>query len=210
MVEEKEEGWQLMLRNGRHRKLPTPPPTTTTEAVEKEEEVRTLLFTMESPTEAAFLIGTKGRNVALIRKHSSLTVRIEGMDVWAVGTPQQQQHVLLACRMALSACVGGVLRWFVTPQATRAGYPETMVPLFQRTAAAYRCDVAALRSHKGHMCVLLLPQLQKSLEEVSEFRTQHLPGAREAMLAVMRTATTTPSTAPPSGDDADAASLPAA
>ena len=196
---EEEEGWQLMTRNGGRRRLAAAPATlvmeptnTNTEVVvaDEEEEPPRLLFRLHWPTEAAFLIGAKGRNVALIRKHTGFSVRIQGMDVWLTApkgsssAADRDERRLLACRMALSACTGGVLRWFVTPQSTRDGFSDALRPLLERTAAAHRCDVRALRSHKGHVCVLLLPQLA-SLVDVEVFRQQHLPGARDAMLAVM-------------------------
>ena len=216
--EEEEEGWQLMTRSGGRRRLPAFAPTVaaapaTLDTIivvadndhEDEEEPPRLLFRLHWPTEAAFLIGAKGRNVALIRKHTGFSVRIQGMDVWLTTTTtaggdaaDRDERRLLACRMALSACTGGVLRWFVTPQSTRDGFSDAARPLLERTAAAYRCDVRALRSHKGHVCVLLLPQLA-SLLDVDAFRYNHLPGAREAMLAVMPpppTATATPSLLP--------------
>ena len=211
---EEEEGWQLMTRSGGRRRLPAFAPTVaaapaTLDTIivvtddNDEEEPPRLLFRLHWPTEAAFLIGAKGRNVALIRKHTGFSVRIQGMDVWLTTTTagdaaDRDERRLLACRMALSACTGGVLRWFVTPQSTRDGFSDAARPLLERTAAAYRCDVRALRSHKGHVCVLLLPQLA-SLLDVDAFRYNHLPGAREAMLAVMPpppTATATPSLLP--------------
>jgi hypothetical protein len=59
--------------------------------------------------------------------------------------------------MAVSVCNGGVLRWFLLPGDTRDGYPEASIPAFKALAAENACELEALRSHKGHVCLMLLP-----------------------------------------------------
>ena len=76
------------------------------------------LFELTSAAEAPFLVGTKGRNMSLIRHHTGYAIFIEGAAV-TMAPQRAKPDAALARRMALSACSGGILRWFICPQARR-------------------------------------------------------------------------------------------
>ena len=76
------------------------------------------LFELTSAAEAPFLVGTKGRNMSLIRHHTGYAIFIEGAAV-TMAPQRAKPDAALARRMALSACSGGILRWFICPQACR-------------------------------------------------------------------------------------------
>jgi hypothetical protein len=166
-----------------------------------------LLLTMESASEAPFLVGARGRNISLVRKLSGLELAIRGLDVLA--TPFcAKADPLLGRQLALSACTGGVLRWFVTPRATEEGYPAHLQSTLKALANEYHCDLQALRSPRGHVCLMLVPRLSihppadetpttnttaaAEKEELALFR-QRLRDAREALLLALEAARDAPS-----------------
>ena len=107
--------------------------------------------------EAPFLVGVKGRNISLIRKFSGMAIYIRENHVSMV--PQRfNANADLAQRMVLSACYGGILRWFDTPGATKRGYPDDKVTAFEELAGSFDMSIDLLRSKRGHMCLMLIPQ----------------------------------------------------
>ena len=156
------------------------------------------LFTLASAMEAPFLIGAGGRNVSLVRKHTGVRLVIRGIEVFMIpASPPEPAdlgaELLMAKRLAFSSSIGGVLRWFVTPQATLHGFPDHKVPEWSRLADSYACDLQSLRSRKGHICVLLVPRMTATIvdgateeeeEELARVRVL-IPRAREALLQAM-------------------------
>jgi hypothetical protein len=164
--------------------------------------------------DAPFLVGAKGRNIALVRKFAGMELVIRGLEVWA--TPFcAKADPLLARQMALSACTGGVLRWFVTPRATEAGYPNHVQSALKALANDYHCDLQALRSRRGHVCLMLVPRLSYAppytttntttatkdtdhadQEELALFRPR-LREAREVLLSALQAVSSSASSPPP-------------
>lgn len=108
--------------------------------------------------EAPFLVGVKGRNISLIRKFSGMAIYIKNNTVSMI--PQRPNaSVEMAWRMVLSACFGGILRWFDTPNATKKGYPDDRIDEFEALASNHDASIDLLRSKRGHMCLMLIPQL---------------------------------------------------
>jgi len=202
-------GWCVVP--ARAPKKPPPPPTLNAGApapaatVAASEEERCRLFVLGSPLEAPFLIGAGGRNISLVRKYANVRVTVQNDEVLmsalppsattavspiSSGSSSKEQNALLAKRLAFSASVGGVLRWFVTPQATLHGYPADRVPAWKGLADSFECDLEALRSRKGHVCILLVARLTRLQDdaqgraELDRFRAL-VGGAREALLAAM-------------------------
>ncbi len=108
--------------------------------------------------EAPFLVGVKGRNISLIRKFSGMAIYVKS-DVVSMIPQRPNFSVEMAWRMVLSACFGGILRWFDTPNATKKGYPDDRVDELETLAAKYDASIDLLRSKRGHMCLMLIPQL---------------------------------------------------
>jgi len=108
---------------------------------------------------APFLVGVKGRNISLIRKFTGMLITIENSMVSM--TPSRPRHVNpdLAWKMVMSACYGGILRWFETPYATKKGYPADKVEELQTLAMSFNCTLDLLRSRRGHLCLMLVPNL---------------------------------------------------
>ena len=147
-------------------------------------------------------MGSKGRNISLVRKYSGMAIFIRAKDVCMM--PQRNKpDALLALKLSLSASTGGVLRWFVTPQATRDGYPEHIVPLLKRAAYDHECDLEVMRSRRGHVCIMLVPRLfqhhhtasdaanlidneETKTEEINRFRPL-LRMARERLMQIFAT-----------------------
>ncbi len=177
--------------------------TTTTDEAPKQQ---LHLLTMQSASEAPFLVGAKGRNISLVRKFAGMDLEIRGLDVFA--TPFcSKADPLLGRQLALSACTGGVLRWFVTPRATEEGYPDHLQAGLKALADTFHCDLEPLRSRRGHVCLMLVPRLSLLLPplaaycisssgakekkeeadaELAQFR-QHVRDAREALLLALHT-----------------------
>ena len=106
--------------------------------------------------EAPFLVGVKGRNISLIRKFSGMAIFIKN-DVVSMIPQRSSADPDLAWRMVLSACYGGILRWFDTPNATKKGYPDDKTGVFEALASSYDASIDLLRSKRGHMCLMLIP-----------------------------------------------------
>lgn len=139
--------------------------------------------------EAPFLIGSKGRNISLIRKFSGMIISIRDQDV-VMCKSKATSDVITAWRMVVSACYGGILRWFETPYATMKGYPENRVPEFEKIAKNYDCELQLLRSRRGHMCLMLIPRIILDNNDAinEEKRGQWadtIHSAREALLAAL-------------------------
>ncbi len=115
------------------------------------------------------LIGTRGRNISLLCKHSMVHSSIEE-DSTVVFTPKSDKSDLdLAHRMMLSMVAGGVLRWFTHPSVTQKYYPQSLRPeLEQMVAATSQCSLTLLRAHNGHLCLLILPSKDANKEYVLE------------------------------------------
>jgi len=111
------------------------------------------------PNLAPFLVGVKGRNISLIRKFTGMLISIEDSMVYM--RPSRPRHLNpdLAWKLVLSACYGGILRWFETPYATKKGYPAHRAEDLQSLARTFNCTLDLLRSRRGHMCLLLVPNL---------------------------------------------------
>jgi hypothetical protein len=117
---------------------------------------------LPSPSEAPLLVGAKGRTIRLVRSQSGLHLTLRGLEVFAtVGdsryAPVVAADPLLARQMGVSACAGGVLRWFVSAHAAREGYPPHMADPLEALAEAHRCDLRLLPGQRGHVCLMLVP-----------------------------------------------------
>jgi len=115
------------------------------------------MFDIEN-SEISYLIGVKGRNISLIRKYTDMLITVQNNTVHYVPM-KKNPDVLLAWKMVLSACHGGILRWFETPYATKKGYPSERVTELQNLANSMNFSLDLLRSRKGHMCLMLLPNI---------------------------------------------------
>lgn len=109
-------------------------------------------------SEISYLIGVKGRNISLIRKYTEMLITIQNNVVHYVPMRKNTDY-LLAWKMVLSACYGGILRWFETPYATKKGYPAERVTELQNLANSMNFSLDLLRSRKGHMCLMLVPNI---------------------------------------------------
>jgi hypothetical protein len=126
-------------------------------------------------TEAPFLVGLKGRNISLIRKASGMLIHIRDNAVYTTKLRPASKPDL-ASRMVLSACCGGILRWFVTQAATQNGYPIDQVAALEAIAQTHHCELKLLRARCGHMCLMLIP--------TGDSR-EHIAEARKALLEVL-------------------------
>jgi hypothetical protein len=140
--------------------------------------------------EAPFLVGVKGRNISLIRKFSGMAIYIKGEQVSMV-RQRPNANPEMAWRMVLSACYGGILRWFDNPNATKRGYPDENVEYLESIAAKYNLTIDLLRSKRGHMCLMLIPQFSvKSIkdrptdDQIQEFKIK-LQEARVLLLEAL-------------------------
>jgi len=142
--------------------------------------------------EAPFLVGVKGRNISLIRKFSGMAIYIRDDQVSMV--PQRfNANADLAQRMVLSACYGGILRWFDTPAATKRGYPDDRVPALEELAGSFDMSIDLLRSKRGHMCLMLIPQPTENnyLMDHLEIVKAKISEARVALLEALSPSTPT-------------------
>ena len=189
--------------NDKTKKNQKPHPTTTTgkagggggqnkknvTAVAEAEEIQ--IFTLMNG-EAPFLVGVKGRNISLIRKFSGMAIYIRDDQVSMV--PQRfNANADLAQRMVLSACYGGILRWFDTPAATKRGYPDDRVPALEELAGSFDMSIDLLRSKRGHMCLMLIPQPTENifLMDHLEIVKAKISEARVALLEALSPSTPT-------------------
>lgn len=115
------------------------------------------------------LIGTRGRNISLLCKHSMVHSSIEA-DSSIVFTPKSDKSDLdLAHRMMLSMVAGGVVRWFTHPSVTQKYYhASTRAELEQLVSATSQCSLALLRAHNGHLCLIIIPTKEANKEYVAE------------------------------------------
>ena len=149
------------------------------------EEVNMLLL---QNGEAPFLVGVKGRNISLIRKFSGMAIYIKNNMVSMI--PQRPNaSAEMAWRMVLSACFGGILRWFDTPHATKKGYPDDRIEEFEAMAAIHDASIDLLRSKRGHMCLMLIPQLsvkeKPSDSEIDSVKAK-IVAARHSLLEILQ------------------------
>jgi len=135
-----------------------------------------------TPKEAPFLVGMKGRNISLIRKCSGMVLHIRGNTVF-MSKQRASSKPDLAVRMVLSACCGGILRWFVTQAATNTGYPLEKIHSYELLAQAQCCTLKLLRARSGHMCLMLIPDLPDAatVDDMNGFR-ERLAEARKQLL----------------------------
>lgn len=148
------------------------------------------LFSIEK-TDAPFLVGVRGRNISIIRKFTGMLISISDDVVKMIPSRPHNTNPELAWRMVLSACYGGILRWFETPFATSKGYPNNKVDELQSIAASYNCTLDLLRSRRGHMCLMLIPILTMQSSEVRPAEEEitatkmRLQNARKELLSTM-------------------------
>ena len=188
----KGEGWTIITRGGARKPLPTAPsiPEAAAGEVPSKDQQRILFFDLSSPSEGGFIVGAGGRNTGLVHKTTGVSIFVEPAGA-VFGLPRNADADLaLARRMALSMAAGGVLRWFVTPQATERGYPADKQPVLRALANAYGCELQMLQSKRGHKCLLLvfiadvLSEGSSSNDEEARTRVQL---AREVLLAALTT-----------------------
>jgi len=168
----------------RHRAVEQSPDNTT--MIYPEGEIN--LFPLLN-NEAPFLVGVKGRNISLIRKYSGMGIYIKS-DMVSMTYQRGRATPELAWRMVLSACYGGILRWFETPIATKKGYPEEKKADLEALAMKYSCSLDLLRSKRGHMCLMLIPQLNIGEDyrpDIHDFEDMKgkVKEAREALLIAL-------------------------
>ena len=146
-----------------------------------------LAFMKVSPKEAPFLVGMKGRNISLIRKCTGMVLTIKDETV-TMTKQRPSAKPALAVRMVLSACCGGILRWFVTQAATAEGYPLDKIHSFEQIALKHKCILRLLRARNGHMCLMLIPDLPATPlatdADQALFR-DHLAEARKELLLAL-------------------------
>jgi hypothetical protein len=143
--------WQLVVNNNNNNRRRK---NGTKRAVEEEQR---LLFETRSKSEALFLMGIGGRNVSLIRKHTNVAIYIrDGGAVW-MHPKKKGCDTQKAWCMVLSACCGGILRWFVSPTATQEWYAKYSAAAQAAIAERHGCAIELLRSRVGHTCLMLVP-----------------------------------------------------
>ena len=146
-----------------------------------------LPFMTVTPKEAPFLVGMKGRNISLIRKCSGMILSIKG-DTVSMTKQRPSSKPALAVRMVLSACCGGILRWFVTQAATQEGYPFDKIHSFEELAQSHKCTLRLLRARSGHMCLMLIPDMPAeplATDADQAIFREHLAAARVALLEAL-------------------------
>lgn len=127
---------------------------------QNEQETPIPLFALTN-NESPFLIGVRGRNISLIRKYTHMLITIDNYVVH-MKPIRENPNFELAWRMVFSASYGGILRWFETPQATKRGYPKERWGELETLAAGLDFSLDLLRSRRGHMCLMLIPQFKIS------------------------------------------------
>ena len=155
-----------------------------------------LAFMKITPLEAPFVVGIKGRNISLIRKCSGMILSIKG-DTISMTKQRPSSKPSLAVRMVLSACCGGILKWFVTQAATQDGYPPDKSKAYEALARSHRCTLRLLRARCGHMCLMLVPDMPATplllldAEQLALSRA-HITAARVALLEALPPGVHTP------------------
>jgi hypothetical protein len=145
-----------------------------------------LVLALSAPVvEAPFVVGARGRNAALVRKHTGYFIHIVEGRVMARPQPQPPHDLDLAQRMVLSASAGGILRWFVAPEETARGYPPERQEALLHLAADHGCDLRLLRSHCGHLCLMLVPQDGFTTPDEAEAVRLRVREARQALLMML-------------------------
>jgi hypothetical protein len=141
-----------------------------------------VLCTLQGDAETGFLIGTRGRNLALIahRSRAVLWVVKQKQEVHLL-LPTTTPNLLLAWRMMIAFLTGGALRWCVTPAQSKRCEPTAEL---KALAATVDCDLELLPSRRGHTCLLLLPRLadEASAETTLAHFRLHMPAARATVL----------------------------
>ena len=154
-----DDGWQVVVAKKKRSSVdeePTEKPMAV-DAPPFEPEIK--LFETSTQMEALFLMGIGGRNVSLIRKHTGVAIYIrDGGSVWMMAPSRWPANAKpqKAWAMVLSACCGGILRWFATPAATQKWYSGG-APEIKAMAERNGCALELLRSRTGHMCLMLVP-----------------------------------------------------
>lgn len=155
--------------------------------LKKEDAQEVHLFTLING-QAPFLVGVKGRNISLIRKFSGMAIYIKN-DVVSMIPQRSNANPGLAWRMVLSACYGGILRWFDTPNATKKGYPADKVDYCEKLAAAREMTIDLLRSKRGHMCLMLVPQVafgeRPTDQQIADIK-DGMQAARQELLSALQ------------------------
>ena len=143
-------------------------------------------FMTITPVQAPFLVGMKGRNISLIRKCSGMIITIKGDTVFMAKQRSSGYKPDLAVKMVLSACTGGILRWFVTQKATTDGYPFDKIYAFELLAQSQKCTLKLLRARSGHMCLMLIPELPEhpTAEDYVAFK-EHIGKARVLLMEAL-------------------------
>jgi len=182
----KEEGEVAAEKTAEKKEVPTAKVVAT--EIKDDKPLFQVMFSL-SKGEAPFLVGTKGRNISLIRKISGVTVSIKDQNV-AMAASRANPDYVMTWRMVMSACYGGILRWFETPYATKKGYPEEKQQEYSKLAFSFDCKLELLRSRRGHMCLMLIPQIildedNSISEEKRGYWATNLQEARQALLVLM-------------------------
>ena len=109
--------------------------------------------------QAPFLVGSRGRNLALIREYTGMVIQLkkDGKVEMTKSSLHSDPHA--AYCMALSSSYGGIIHWFKTRRATEKGYPREKEAELQSIASTFQCTLQLLRSRQGHMCLILIPNI---------------------------------------------------
>jgi hypothetical protein len=121
------------------------------------------------PALISIVIGTRGRNISLIGKTTSVFLRIVSNTQVVLVTKNSKSDVDLAHRMMISMMSGGVIRWFSHPDATNKFYhPSVRGDLENLVSATSDCTLELLRAHNGHLCLLLIPTKEANKQIVGD------------------------------------------
>lgn len=112
------------------------------------------------------LIGVKGRNIALVRKHSDMGIffnEITNEVYMTVNLHNMQNHSKAknAWQFTLSVCFGGIIKWFENINSVTQKYPISKKETCIQVALKHQCSLDLIKSskNKNHFCLILLPQL---------------------------------------------------
>ena len=140
-------------------------------------------ITVSVPKEClSILIGTGGRNVCLVVKHSRVFIKSneEGfVQLYPRHGGNNESNLLLAQRMIKSIVAGGVIRWFTHPSSTNKYYHVSFRSELQDLVASMTknaCSLQLLRAFSGHLCLFVIP-------ENDEFDEKDIAELRPALLA---------------------------
>ncbi len=121
------------------------------------------------PALISILIGTRGRNISLIGKTTSVFLRIEANTKVVLVTKNAKSDIDLAHRMMIAMISGGVIRWFSHPDATNKYYhPSVRSDLEKLVSATSECTLELLRAHNGHLCLLVVPTKEANKQFVGD------------------------------------------